>query len=408
MTPDNQDDYAELVSDEPLLTQPELQERTADISYDDEDVIVFYSSGDEPKRIPYSKKDQERFIDAIGTTFEVIGLDADDVVMNLGAPIETHHQSGWGMKHGAETVGATVINDSITDFASDAARDRWEDVTVIASLPRMIHSLGKQIADDYGDLKQLFPSVNTAIASGDSFPQRLRDTVKDQWGMDTARSFYAATEMGVVAGEDREDGMVLTNDNLYIELLDPEADMDEETCRVPEDAITPVYDVDEPVTGTALFSAPDRELLPFIRYRAGDMLTATPTGKGPRLTFEGREDRVINLSGAMVYPREIENAVQSYRDGAEWTAIVSEEDDYPVLHLYISGETEEDIVPYLAAENNSIRTWYESGGIKIRQDGYTSESELEAYLDGYDLDVNLLEDERKSKRIGFDTAYTEE
>ncbi len=408
---DTLDRYTRLVNNEPIMTQTDIQEKTSDApehEYDeDEDVDVFYSSGDQPKMIPYSGRDQQQIAEAMGKTFRLAGLDEDDVVLNLGAPPETNHQSGWGITRGSEAVGAVVINDSIADFMDDDVRDRWDEVTTVMSLPRMLPALGERVEASYGDLDDVFPNVERAITAGDAFPQRLREQVKEQWGFDEAYNFYAAAEMSAVAGEDAEGSdMVQTNDELYIELLDPEADVDPAVNRAPEDAITAIYDIDEPVTGVGLFSAPDRELLPFIRYRAGDVLTAKPGADGPRLTFEGREDRVINLSGAMVYPREIEDAVYSYDETADWRAVVTEEDAYPVLHMYVEGAAEDDIVPYLAEENSSIDAWYDAGGIKIQLHDYTAQDELAQYLDEYELDADLLGEDMKSTRIGFDTSYT--
>ncbi len=398
--------YARLVKHEPIMTQTDIQDKTGETMYSD-DVTVFYSSGDRPKMIPYSTQDQEQIAQVMATTFRLAGLDEDDVVLNLGAPPASNHQSGWGITHGSRTAGATVINESIEDFMEPSVRDRWDEVTTVMSLPRMLPSLGDRVESMYGDLEDLFPNVERAITAGDAFPQRLRDRVKEQWGFDEAYNFYAAAEMSAVAGEDREGSdMVQTNDGLYIEILDPDAEIDPDTGRAPEDAITAIYDIDGSVSGTGLFSAPDRELLPFIRYRAGDVITAYPAEDGPRIRFEGREDRVINLSGAMVYPREIEDAVHSYDATADWRAVVTEEDEYPVLHIYVEGEAEDDIVPYLAEENTSVHAWYDAGGIKIRQHGYTSQDELAEFLDQYDLDVDLLGDDMKTTRIGFDASYT--
>lgn len=410
MIPDNYDEYARIVANDPILTQEDIKERAEDAEYgDDEDVVVFYSSGEDPKRIPFSPRDQERAAEAMGDMFRTAGLTEDDVVLNLGAPADSHHQSGWGLKHGSEAIGATVINTSVDDFDTPAVREQWDDVTAVISLPRMLHSIGNGIQESTGeDLQDLFPNMRIALAGGDFFPQSLRDRIQAQWGVDTTRELYAATEMGAVAAEDEADDgtMVQTNDHLYIELLDPDADVDD-TGHAPDDAITDIYDTDEPVTGAALFSAPDRELLPYTRYRAGDVLTAYPGDDGPRIRFEGREDRVINLSGAMVYPQEIEDAVQEYNASADWRAVVSVEDDYPVLDVYISGDADEAFVPYLAAENETIDTWYDSGAIKIRHHGYESEDELAAALADYDLDVDLTAD-RKVRRVGFDASYREE
>ncbi len=404
---DTRDRYAQLVSDEPILTQTGMQERTKDVDYeDDDDVRVFYSSGDEPKRIPLSPDDQEQVAQGFADTFRTSGIDEDDVGLNLGK-LADNHMSGWCFHHGPDTLGTDVVNTSVADFDDDAVRDRWDEVTVVMSLPRMLHALGEQIEDEYGDLTEQFPNVETSLTAGDTFPQSLRDTVKDQWGLDRVRQFYAGTEMGAVAAEDGQGpGMVQTNDNLYLELLEPDTDVaaDQDTVQIREDAITSVYDIDEPMTGPILISAPDRELFPYTRYRVGDVFTVEPADDGPRLTFEGREDRVINLSGAMVYPREIENAVNAY-GASDGYAVMSVEDDYAVMNMYLEGSAEEDIVPYLADENGSIHAWYDSGAIKIRQHGYTSDDELATALEQYNLDVDIPTDAPKQRTVAFDSSY---
>lgn len=400
-------DYDQLTG-RPIQSPDELEtttrEKAAAGAYDDA-AKVFYSSSEQGKAIPYSADDLDVLQQDIANALETMGLHDEDYVIAAGAPPETDHQSGWGLNHGAQAVGATVVMTSRNDDPAQAV-EYGEDVTAAMSLPRGLQSLGREIEDAYGDLADVFPHMRLGITGGDRLTQPVRDALTEQWGFDAVRSMYVATEPGAMAAEDGNGDFVPTTDSVYMEVLEDDADIDD-TGHVPEDAIHPVHGIDEAVTGPLLVSVPDRDIEPLYRLRLGDVVTAYPGEDGPRLRFEGREDDVINLSGHHLYPAHIEDAVRAHSDTAAWRAVVSATPAETVLDVYLIGDdTDFDVVDAIAAENPVIDTWYDGGGMEIRQHAVPDLDALDELLDeqGYELDTDLTA-RRKEHLVAYEASY---
>jgi len=62
--------------------------------------------------------------------------------------------SRWCFDNGTYFIDE-VVNNSVADSFDDY-RDRWDEVTVLQSMPRMLKSIGQQIEDEYGELKTSF------------------------------------------------------------------------------------------------------------------------------------------------------------------------------------------------------------------------------------------------------------
>ncbi|WEL19319.1 GH3 family domain-containing protein [Candidatus Nanohalococcus occultus] len=389
----------------PVLTQ-ELFAKVSNNREYSEDVREFYSSGGS-KRVVLSPEDQRLVLEGYAETLREAGLRPDDVAINWGAPKEKDHMSQWVYEKGTEIIGAETVNESNAEDFEDY-RDRWEEVTALLSLPRMLKSSGEQIQEEFGDLKETFPNLEHSITAGDIMPEELRDWIETNYGI-KSRNFYAGTEIGGAAAE-IEDGVYKpTNPNLILELLDEDAEMDSETGEVSEQDVYRLEELSpgETVTGPLLATMPLREQQPLIRYRIGDVWEVTGTEEAPEMKFKGREDDVIMFSGANVYPEEINNAI-----GDDYKLVVSENDGFVKLNFFTPGNwRSEEIVDQLAEQNKVFGDWYQSGSMPIEAKSYSSRDELEEMLEEYEIPRDsdgrpeIIEEGAKTNRIAFEDSY---
>lgn len=434
----------------PILSNDDLITLTHNLELD-EDTLIFHSSGVVPKKIPYSEDDLGHLVDGLAEAFSLGGLTEEDTLWNHGAPIEVYHMSAWGGTKGAEAVGATVANNAKPDaelifsdpdnidlddiYRSSAADAKTpeeiaavdpEDVTAIFGLPRDMKAYGEDLAERYGDLEDVFPNMRLALTSGDRNPPSLREALKDIYGVEEVCNFYAAVEFGAAGTEDTPtpNDLVPVGDNLAFEVFDDQGfheyvdDLSEgeqervlerytELGKVPEEFIYSFDEIDGTETGALLISA-DREALPLRRYRVGDKVEVCSTPSGPRMSFKGRERSVLSMAGAMLYPQEIERAINNVHPNTEWRVVASEEDDYPALDIYLVDADDAaagQVVEELYETNYALKT-LDDAIHHIDEHYVDSLDELEEELMAYELDRDLLATGPKAKWIAKDESYT--
>jgi|GEM_PF-569785 phenylacetate-coenzyme A ligase PaaK-like adenylate-forming protein len=399
-----------------IVSQEKLGRVSRNIDYED-NVKVFYSSGGS-KQIGFTPQDLDVLRSGFEQTFREAGMIPEDVAVNWGAPEGTPHMSRWCFDNGTYFIDE-VVNNSVADSFDDY-RDRWDEVTVLQSMPRMLKSIGQQIEDEYGELKNEFPNLKMSLTAGDVMSESLRDWIETKYGLDVV-NFYAGTEFGAAATEVEPGVYEPTNPNLTLEILDEDTEVGE-NGEVSETDVYNIQDLNpkQQVTGPILFSVSHREALPFTRYRGGDIWTVWGAENGPRMSFEGREDNVILYSGANLYPEEIDDAVRNLAD-QDWKLVVAEKDDAVSLDFYLPEKyvDETDLADSIAEQNDTFNVWRDTGSgtaTEINSQTFESWKNLEKLLEEkYELprddqgNIDLINDlngnNLKRKRIGFDQSY---
>jgi phenylacetate-coenzyme A ligase PaaK-like adenylate-forming protein len=385
--------------DASIVTAEELEQRAESI--DTGEAKVFETSGTQGdvKRIPYahSQLPEQRYHEA--RAFEMAGLESDDVVMTLGAPLNSI--SGWASRSGSRELGAEVLNRSFDDYRQVIEWREADDVTATFATPLVAKAIGEEIEAEYGPPSEIFPNMRLGFMFGDLLPDHLRASLKRQWGFDELRSLYGSVEADVMAiTVDETQQLVPMINKLVIEVL-------------PEESANPtpvdIRDVTTETTGPVLISDPNRDLFSFTRYRIGDIVTVIP-GEIPRLKVMGREDDTINLGGAPLYEQQIHAAVlDTYGTNVDdWSAVVSRPDVKPAVDVYVVAErdqtSKEQFREHLFEYSPPVREACEEVGTGIIEHIQVHEtSSLEVITTQFDS--NDLDRDLKASRIIFDDSY---
>jgi phenylacetate-CoA ligase len=234
-----------------------------------------------------TERDIQRLGEALGTQFRSMGVESGDVVLNCAA--YTVFIGGLAMHHGLQAAGATVLpvgpgdSEQAGRFATEYGADG------IFAFP----SFGLRIAD------QADISIKYFLGGGEPFTSvpGMREEVRAAFGGDpVVTDLYALSEFVPVAAECRhEDGLHVADEYALLEVIEP--------------------DSTEPVTpgerGEVVLTHLDKEAMPLVRYRTGDLtrLVDTHCECGAHLTLPdgvfGRTDNRLKVKGVKLYPDAI-------------------------------------------------------------------------------------------------------
>lgn len=381
----------------PILNQESLTQISTKKDFESE--TVFYSSGDDPKQIPYSETDLNTLFDEIAAALKEQGISEEDRFMALGLG-KGNHQSGKGLKEASEKLGAEVVIDSIEEAYEKDIREL--NPTAAASLPKAMLKLGKDLQEQFDEkLTDALPKIENIATAGDKLSEKRRHRIENMWEADV-RGFYVATEPGVIGVETENEFYEPISDETYIEILEESAKVNPETGKAPEDKIHSLEDIEDKIRGSLIVSVPGREELPIIRYSLGDKVTA----KDGQIKYECREDEVINVSGHHIYPSDIEEGMDDIPN-EDWYCVVSETDFETALNIHVLEEEidEEKIRESILEKNKVIDDWYDFGGVSIEAYGAEEAEDLKNQFENYNLEINPLEG-MKTRKIVFDETYT--
>lgn len=390
-----------LTTDTSVLSAAKFEQRGR--GADTHEAVVFESSGTSgnPKQVPYaySQLPAQRRHEA--KAFELAGLTSDDVVLTLGAPLPSI--SGWASRSGSRELGASVLNRSFDDYKQVIEWREAESVTALFATPLVARSIGEEICQEYGRPRDVFPNLRLGFMFGDFLPTALRADLSQQWGFNSLRSLYGSVEADVLAiAVDETQELVPLIDKLVFEILP-----DDHSNPEPTD----IRDITEETTGSLLVSDPTRDQFSFTRYKIGDIVRVTP-GSVPRIRLMGREDDTINLGGAPLYERQIQQAMRdTYKQAlTDWRAVVSRPDQYPAIDFYVvseetAGQPESDFRARLFECSPPVKEAYQDIGEGVidylRVHEVSSLEQVLTHVDFQEYDRDI-----KAARIVFDDSYS--
>lgn len=395
-----------------ILTSDALEAFTNKIEFKD-DALVFQTSGStgNPKRIPYDTADQQTQAVRTAKAFEMAGMTSEDGLLNLGAPMDDNHISGWIYEAGAKELGATVYNSSAEDYWKVFEHGDPEEITAVACPPLVMQQEGKKIEEKYGEpLEEIFPNMRLALPAGDLVTDELQQTLKDQWGFEAVHDTYATTEFGYGAVQETEDRyMTPFDDELTLELAAPEEQPITEPVGpgdVTEEDIYDISELSESQTGQLLVTDMNRTL-PLIRYNVGDIFSAYPTADGPQMNFQGRTKDTLSLGGAPLYKTQIDDAITATypADTPDWKVILSKTADHrPGLDVYAISDhvsQEDEFLDNLFDLASPVEEAYYDRDVIAYLDLHTVENaqEITAYHDV------SFDDTFKAERILYDDSW---
>jgi phenylacetate-CoA ligase len=224
---------------------------------------------------------------------------------------------GLGFHQGGERIGATVVPVSGGFTARQAELLVDLAAQVLVATPSYSLVIGQAVAEAGVDPASL--RLELGLLGGEPWSEGMRGQIERQLGV-RAINFYGLSEMcgpGVAAEcLVARDGLHVQEDHFIAEVLDPESG-------------DPVAEGD---VGELVLTTLTKEAMPLIRYRTGDLVTAStrPCACGRsmmRLTgLNGRRDDMMVIRGVNVYPSHVEQLMLSVDGVAPHYRLVAERD----------------------------------------------------------------------------------
>jgi len=300
----------------PFMTKQDLRDGYPDKLFlaSPREVVRYHASSGttgKPTIVGYTKSDIESWSESIARGLVSAGVGTDDVLQvcyTYGL-----FSGGLGLHYGAEKVGAAVVPASTgnTERQIDLIRDLG--VTVIAATPSYLLHMG-EVAGKMGVDIRNDTKLRLGILGAEPWSPRMRDRIYESLGI-KAIDIYGTSELsGPLWCEcSAQQGIHVWADMTLIEVLDPATG--------------------EPVApgekGELVVTMLQKEALPIVRYRTGDITTmqegVCPCGRThPRIgRIQGRVDDMIIIRGINVFPSQVEHSLMTNPEvGNEFQIVV--------------------------------------------------------------------------------------
>ena len=345
---------------------------------DEREIVRIHSSSGTtgtPVIIPYTAKDIDDWAEQFKRCYERAGITADDrIQITPGYGLWT---AGIGFQAGAEKLGAMVVpmgpgnTEKQLQFMVDL------QTTVIGATSSYALLLAEEI-EKRGMKDQI--ALTKGVIGSERWGKKMRDRVKSGLGI-SIYDIYGLTEVygpGIGISCDAEDGMHYWDDYLYIEIVDPVTG-------------EPLPDGE---WGEIVITTLVKEGAPLIRFRTHDLSRiipgACPCGcPFPRIdALQGRSDDMVKIHGVNVFPRQIEEILQTFPAlSSEYQIRLSHLEGRDTMRVYVETDGTQDFLDTADAVAQEVK----------RRIGFTPLVKV------VELGV-LPRSEKKTKRV-FDERY---
>ncbi|RKY67490.1 MAG: phenylacetate--CoA ligase, partial [Candidatus Latescibacterota bacterium] len=206
---------------------------------------------------------------------------------------------GFGLHHGAETMGATVIPASSGNSRRQIMNMNDYRTTALVCTP----SYALYLAEVMGEMEitkgQL--ALRVGLFGGEPWSESMREEIERKLGLSATDNYGLSEIMGPgVAGECQEkDGLHIAEDHFIAEIIDPDTGQ-----------VLPYGEQGELVLTTLT-----KEALPMIRYRTHDITRLNPEPCRCGRTHvrmervRDRTDDMLIVRGVNVYPSQVESVL---------------------------------------------------------------------------------------------------
>jgi len=301
----------------PFMFKRDLRDNYPDkifTSTQEELVRYHVSSGTtgKPTVVGYTQNDLDTWTTSLARALTSCGLGRGDVIqVSYGYGLFT---GGLGLHYGAERIGATVLPTSVGNTERQIELMQDLGATAIACTPSYLLHIG-EVAEKMGvDIKK-DTNLRTGILGAEPWTDRMRTRIEDWLGI-KAYDIYGTSELsGPMFTECLEQkGFHIWSDLALVEIIDPSTGESLESGEKGELTITMLQ----------------KEALPMIRYRIGDITTmddeVCACGRThPRIQrIQGRVDDMLIIRGINVFPSQVEYALMAIPEVGQHFQIVVE------------------------------------------------------------------------------------
>lgn len=265
----------------------------------DELVRYHVSSGTtgKPTVVGYTQNDLELWTTSLARALTGCGLGRGDVMqVSYGYGLFT---GGLGLHYGAERIGATVVPTSVGNTERQIELMKDLRVTGIACTPSYMIHIG-EVAEKMGVSIEKDTELRTAVLGAEPWSDQMRKHIQNTLGV-RAHNIFGTSELSGPMFCDcaEQNGIHIWGDIAYTEIIDPETG---EQLQPGE-------------KGELVMTVLQKEALPMIRYRIGDITSmddsVCPCGRThPRIDrLQGRVDDMLIIRGINVFPSQVEHAL---------------------------------------------------------------------------------------------------
>lgn len=299
----------------PFMVKSDLRDNYPDKLFiaDQDDIARYHvSSGTtgKPTVVGYTQNDLSNWTLSLARALTSCGLGRGDVIqVSYGYGLFT---GGLGLHYGAERIGASVLPTSVGNTERQIELMQDLRATAIACTPSYLLHMG-EVAEKMGISIKDDTELRAGILGAEPWTEQMRQRIESWLGI-KAYNIYGTSELsGPMFCECTEQkGIHIWGDLALVEVLDPETG---ETV-VPGE------------TGELTITMLQKEAMPMIRYRVGDLSSVDydpcPCGRThPRLQrITGRVDDMLIIRGINVFPSQIEHALMAIPEVGEHFQIV--------------------------------------------------------------------------------------
>lgn len=268
------------------------------------------TSGDE-KRIYFTEEDLNRTVDFFRYGMKCLAEESDRVLVLL--PGKAYGSIGGLLKKALDLSGVEcIVNGVLTDPEAAVRCIEENNITCIVGIPIQVLYLSRLKSAVFRK------RIKKVLLSTDYVPDTLVRELKNRFHCDVY-NHYGMTEMGYGGGVECEalNGYHLRETDLYVEIVNPE------TGEAVKDGRY----------GEVVFTTLNRQAMPLIRYRTGDMarFSQEPCACGTFLkTMDKVTGRMLNKAVLQnrreVHLSELDEAVLQFKEVADYRALVTGED----------------------------------------------------------------------------------
>ncbi len=312
----------------------------------------------------YTRNDLEHWTELAARVMTAAGVTADSVVQ---IPFETGmFDGGFGFARGAQLIGASVISVPGGDYRNQVRVMHDYRTTVLAATPSDALHLADELEREKIGPRGLW--VKVALLGGEPWPESVREEIEERLAVHTVDNYgnRLAAWPGLAYECEARHGLHVNEDHFLVETVHP-------------DTLEPVPAGTE---GELVITTLEKEALPVIRYRTGDLCSLTHEPCECGRTFariprpSTRVDDTIIVRGIAIQPQAVGDTAESVLGAT-------------VIHQMVVGERHFDDIEIRIAVPSELGEG-EQGLVKLASNRAELERELATTL-GLTVRVSMVE-----------------
>jgi len=287
-----------------------------------------------PVVMAYNDHDLNQWGECMARVYYMAGLVSGDTIQIT--PSFGLFNGGFGFYHGGRTSGMFVIP---TGAGNTPRQIKLMNDFKVKGLMGVV-SYGIRIMEVLEEEKGELPDLKIGIFGAETFSDKMREKIENGLGIE-AFDIYGMTETGGVSttGADCQahNGIHVWEDQYIVEIVDPNTGK-----AVPDGE-----------TGEIVFTSLNRQCIPVVRFRTGDLtrvLTRKKCDCGrtalriDRIT--GRRDDMLIVKGVNFFPKQVEQALMEIPGVCSHYQIIIEEVD-GVKDVRVNVEAEDGVTGFV-------------------------------------------------------------